>query len=200
MFHRPTFSFLTWAFIDRSTRHSPPFWLPNLTSTYPTFRTSMISWYLRNTNSALIIDVLVSLFSYVKCQADLILRHIMLFGFADWLHHSAASMAPYGQLFCVPGLTPPECMIVVDTGFSFTHVVPMIDGRVIWSAVKRWANLCSEGYLIKGHLLYFKTRCWRQVTHQSTQRTHFLSSMEYDGRNLHNERCKGILLLCVVQL
>ena len=85
----------------------------------------------------------------------------MLFGFDDWLHISAASMVPYGQLFCVPGLTPPECMIVVDTGFSFTHVVPMIDGRVIWSAVKRWANLCSEGYLIKGHLLlaiYFISR------------------------------------------
>jgi len=26
---------------------------------------------------------------------------------------------------------------VVDSGFSFTHVVPMIDGKIVWNAVKR---------------------------------------------------------------
>jgi actin-related protein 6 len=28
-------------------------------------------------------------------------------------------------------------MLVVDVGFSFTHIVPIMGGSVIWSAVKR---------------------------------------------------------------
>jgi len=30
-----------------------------------------------------------------------------------------------------------ECVLVVDCGFSFTHVTPVVNGRVIWSAIKR---------------------------------------------------------------
>ncbi|KAJ6622615.1 actin family [Mycena sp. CBHHK59/15] len=30
-----------------------------------------------------------------------------------------------------------QCMVVVDAGFSFTHVVPLMDGAVVWDAVKR---------------------------------------------------------------
>ncbi|KAK7046506.1 actin-related protein Arp6 [Favolaschia claudopus] len=47
---------------------------------------------------------------------------------------SPASLIPHGSLF---GLPPPECMIIVDSGFSFTHVVPVMEGKVVWSAVKR---------------------------------------------------------------
>jgi actin-related protein len=28
-------------------------------------------------------------------------------------------------------------MLVVDAGFSFTHIVPIMEGAVVWSAVKR---------------------------------------------------------------
>ena len=28
-------------------------------------------------------------------------------------------------------------MLVVDAGFSFTHIVPIMEGAVLWSAVKR---------------------------------------------------------------
>lgn len=28
-------------------------------------------------------------------------------------------------------------MLVVDAGFSFTHIVPIMGGVVLWSAVKR---------------------------------------------------------------
>ena len=31
-----------------------------------------------------------------------------------------------------------ECVLVVDSGFSFTHVTPILNGKVIWSAVKRF--------------------------------------------------------------
>ena len=31
-----------------------------------------------------------------------------------------------------------ECVLVVDAGFSFTHVTPVVNGKVIWSAVKRF--------------------------------------------------------------
>ncbi|KAJ7662532.1 actin-related protein Arp6 [Mycena polygramma] len=36
-----------------------------------------------------------------------------------------------------PGLPAPQCMLIVDSGFSFTHVVPLREGSVVWSAVKR---------------------------------------------------------------
>ncbi|KAJ7466005.1 actin-related protein Arp6 [Mycena latifolia] len=48
-----------------------------------------------------------------------------------------ASLIPHGTLFDQPGLPSPECMLIVDSGFSFTHVVPLIEGKVVWNAVKR---------------------------------------------------------------
>jgi actin-related protein 6 len=53
------------------------------------------------------------------------------------LLRTAAALIPHGRLFSAPGLPNPECMIVVDAGFSFTHIVPIMGGVVIWSAVKR---------------------------------------------------------------
>lgn len=53
-----------------------------------------------------------------------------------------------GVLTVAPGLVPwqtevrgekkmAECILVVDSGFSFTHVTPVVNGKVLWSAVKR---------------------------------------------------------------
>ena len=50
---------------------------------------------------------------------------------------TAASFIPHGSLFARPSLQGPECMIVVDSGFSFTHVVPILRGEIVWAAVKR---------------------------------------------------------------
>ena len=44
---------------------------------------------------------------------------------------------PHGNLFSDPDLPPAECMVVIDCGLIFTHVVPIISGEVVWSAVKR---------------------------------------------------------------
>jgi actin-related protein 6 len=46
-------------------------------------------------------------------------------------------------------------MLVIDSGFSFTHVVPMIDGRVIWKAVKRSGSVMipSDGGLLTSQIL-----------------------------------------------
>ncbi|KAF9564145.1 actin-domain-containing protein [Agrocybe pediades] len=57
--------------------------------------------------------------------------------FVSYHRCTPASVVPYGPLFSQPGLAPPDCMIVVDSGFSFTHVIPMIDGEIIWDAVRR---------------------------------------------------------------
>ena len=46
-------------------------------------------------------------------------------------------MIPYGTLFAQPDLAPAEAMLIVDSGFSFTHIVPILSGKVIWNAVKR---------------------------------------------------------------
>lgn len=56
--------------------------------------------------------------------------------FQSYYRCTPASLIPHGDLF--RNLSPqPECMLVVDSGFSFTHVVPILDGRVVWKAVKR---------------------------------------------------------------
>ncbi|KAH7915450.1 actin-related protein Arp6 [Hygrophoropsis aurantiaca] len=57
--------------------------------------------------------------------------------FQSYYRCTPASVIPFGQLFS-PGAAPPaECTLVVDSGFSFTHVVPIIDRQIQWYAVKR---------------------------------------------------------------
>jgi len=46
-------------------------------------------------------------------------------------------MIPYGSLFAAEGLNAPECAVILDSGFSFTHVVPLINHQIQWHAVKR---------------------------------------------------------------
>lgn len=57
--------------------------------------------------------------------------------FLSYHRCTPAAMIPYGQLFAVEGLQPPECSLIVDSGFSFTHVVPIINNQIQWHAVKR---------------------------------------------------------------
>ncbi|KAI0786140.1 actin-like protein Arp6 [Abortiporus biennis] len=57
--------------------------------------------------------------------------------FQSYLRCTPASTIPYGSLFDQPRSPPPECCIIVDCGFSFPHVVPMIKGEIVWDAVKR---------------------------------------------------------------
>ena len=87
----------------------------------------MINLYLRNTNFNPIIVALVRRIT-MRCRADHIHSRAFL---------AAASMVPHGKLYHEKGLPAPECVLVVDSGFSFTHVVPMINGAVVWDAVKR---------------------------------------------------------------
>ena len=57
----------------------------------------------------------------------------------DWIYFlslaPAASLVPRGRLFS--NVPHPECVLIVDSGFSFTHIVPIMDGAVLWYAVKR---------------------------------------------------------------
>lgn len=39
-----------------------------------------------------------------------------------------------------------ECAIVIDSGYSFTHVVPVIDGAVVWSSVRRRASFSNPSH------------------------------------------------------
>ncbi|KAI9058563.1 actin-like protein Arp6 [Trametes sanguinea] len=60
-----------------------------------------------------------------------------------------ASLVPYGHLLAEPGLPLPECLLVIDSGFSFTHIVPILNGTVAWNAVKR---IDVGGKLLTNHL------------------------------------------------
>lgn len=53
----------------------------------------------------------------------------------------AASLAPYGSIF--PGQPFPECSLIVDSGFSFAHVIPVTKGSILWDGVRRYSLLIS---------------------------------------------------------
>ncbi|KAJ3507482.1 hypothetical protein NLJ89_g6281 [Agrocybe chaxingu] len=76
-------------------------------------------------------------FNLPKLQDDCDQLVFEEYEFSSYYRCTPASLIPYGQLFAQPGLPPAECTIVVDSGFSFTHVVPLIDGKIVWNAVKR---------------------------------------------------------------
>jgi len=54
--------------------------------------------------------------------------------FRSYFRCTPASVIPHGNLF---GRPPAECVLLIDSGFSFTHVVPILNGQVVWHAVKR---------------------------------------------------------------
>ncbi|KAF9026474.1 actin-domain-containing protein [Hymenopellis radicata] len=69
--------------------------------------------------------------------------------FNSYYRCTPASLVPHSPLM---GLPPPECMLLIDSGFSFTHVVPLICGNIVWNAVKRQVRLDIGGKLLTNHL------------------------------------------------
>jgi actin-related protein 6 len=56
-------------------------------------------------------------------------------------------------------------MLVVDAGFSFTHIVPIMGGAVLWSAVKR----CVDFLAVAVHLYEsMQDRCWWEAPDKSS--------------------------------
>lgn len=35
---------------------------------------------------------------------------------------------------------PPSCCLIIDSGFSFTHIIPIINGKIYKSGIKRYNN------------------------------------------------------------
>ncbi|TNY17915.1 actin-like protein ARP6 [Rhodotorula diobovata] len=62
------------------------------------------------------------------------------YDFASYLRCPAPALIPYGAdargdpHYPTP---PPECVLVIDAGFSFTHVVPVLRGAIVSHAAKR---------------------------------------------------------------
>ena len=46
------------------------------------------------------------------------------------------ALVPWGADSAVEGEAP-ECVLVVDAGFSFTHVVPVVRGSIVNAGVRR---------------------------------------------------------------
>ncbi|KAF4590261.1 Actin- protein 6 [Pleurotus pulmonarius] len=71
------------------------------------------------------------------------------YDFESYYRCAPASLIPHGKLFSELDLPPAECILIVDSGFSYTHVVPLLHGSVVWRAVKR---LDVGGKLLTNHL------------------------------------------------
>lgn len=52
-------------------------------------------------------------------------------------NHTGPALVPLGSDACAGGSEPPECVLVVDAGFSFTHVVPVLRGSIINVGIRR---------------------------------------------------------------
>ncbi|KAL7411885.1 actin family [Mrakia frigida] len=48
-----------------------------------------------------------------------------------------------------PALSFPECYVLVDAGYSYTHIIPIMEGKVVHSAIKR---IDVGGKLLTNHL------------------------------------------------
>ncbi|KIJ54052.1 hypothetical protein M422DRAFT_775294 [Sphaerobolus stellatus SS14] len=67
--------------------------------------------------------------------------------FGSYARCPAAALAPHGNLF--PGGPYPDCSIIIDSGFSFTHVIPMMHNSILWNGVRR---IDVGGKLLTNHL------------------------------------------------
>lgn len=68
------------------------------------------------------------------------------YNFASCLRAPGPALVPYGQAStsAVPlAKRSPECVLVVDAGYSFTHVVPVLRGAIITSGVRRFVKHLS---------------------------------------------------------
>ncbi|KZV77066.1 actin-like protein ARP6 [Peniophora sp. CONT] len=84
---------------------------------------------------------------------------------------SPAALIPHSSLFKVRGLPSPECVVVIDSGFSYTHVVPLINGIIQWPAVKR---IDVGGKLLTNHLKELVSyRQWNMM-----DETHIMSEVK----------------------
>lgn len=117
--------------------------------------------------------------SYFRCTRKQILQF--------HAHDSAAALIPYGGLF---GDTspPPQCLVAVDIGYSFSHVVPVKDGEVLWDQVKRYAFLLN--YAIQ---LMAQDRHRRETFNKPPETPHFVSTMEYDRPDICRQCCQRSL-------
>jgi hypothetical protein len=94
----------------------------------------------------------------------------------------AAAMIPFGTLFnpfSRSHPSSPECAIVIDSGYSYTHVVPLVKGTIVWDAVvRRVFHLFKKYYEI---LIYVQDRRRREAPYEPTKRCHIIQTVEHDG-------------------
>lgn len=73
--------------------------------------------------------------SYFRSTRESIAQVLPLSNFTHRV--SAAAVVPYGGLFSNDRDIPPPCCIMLDVGYSASHVIPVRDGQIVWEHVKR---------------------------------------------------------------
>ncbi|EIW68065.1 hypothetical protein TREMEDRAFT_40155 [Tremella mesenterica DSM 1558] len=85
--------------------------------------------------------------------------------FQSYFRCTPATLMPYGSLFETDSPTPqppPACSILIDMGYSYTHVIPLRDGQIIWDHVKRRIDV--GGKLLTNHLKHLISfRQWNMM-------------------------------------
>ncbi|WVO16547.1 actin-like protein ARP6 [Cryptococcus depauperatus] len=90
--------------------------------------------------------------------------------FQSYFRCAPAALIPYGGLFDNEQGIPPECTIVVDLGYSYTHVIPIKDGQIIWGHTRR---IDIGGKFLTNHLKHLISfRQWNMI-----DQTHVVNSV-----------------------
>ncbi|KAK8847430.1 actin-like protein ARP6 [Kwoniella newhampshirensis] len=109
--------------------------------------------------------------------------------FSSYFRCTPAALIPYGGLFENDQGISPECMVVVDVGYSYTHVIPLRDGQIVWEHVKR---IDVGGKLLTNHLKHLISfRQWNMIdqTHVVNEVREACGYVSMDWRG-DLERCK----------
>jgi hypothetical protein len=133
----------------------------------------MIRLCLRSMNLGVMEGVLVGSVLLCRCCTVLMMEMACV----------APLLIPHGPSLAQEG-GGGECTLVVDTGFSFTHIVPVLRGAIVSSSVRRSVPPpvlpCFE-LLLTG--MHEQDRHWRQAPHQPPEGTHIVPTVVHDGPN-----------------
>lgn len=85
---------------------------------------------------------------------------------------------------------------MIDSGFSFTHIVPVLRGRVVSHAVKRcvvWLSLVImwNHALIDQEIAAAQDRRRREIAHQLLEGARLVPALVHDGSDERHGTCQG---------
>ncbi len=82
---------------------------------------------------------------FVALKVKCVFRSIVPFCNFDFNFFSLPAAQLSAYKYTTDAKQKPLCSLIVDSGFSFSHVVPVCDGKLVNKAIKRWLIFVNLG-------------------------------------------------------